>query len=911
MQHDAIQFQFDENQSLDYLCEMREVTVVFISLHMDSAHDHSTCLQAVYDKIHTSVSQFQGMINKIFEFDKGTSFLVLFGLPGFKHEHEACHAVQCAGQIKDVVSAMIEVKQISIGVTTGKVFCGVVGHNERHEYTVIGPKVNMAARLMMHYIGKVTCDEVTKKRSRNDSRGFVRVANKELKGIDDPGMVWEYTGAGNVDNSIPEYGYPLLSYVEEFEQCWKSLWRMSSLATNPSGTIQQPARFIVIGGDPGVGKTRLLRSVMDTAKGMNMAVYTCRPSVGQSSTPYHTICSIVLQLLDLQDIGSPQEREHRLQERFEDTELFWHLCLLNDLLGIQIPVTDEIADLSQRERTQARHAVLAYIVSEARNRESAGTLIAIDDAHYIDQDSWTYLEALPSKHCLVALAMGSFRRDAEVPIAASRILQARSTLHTKLQGLEPQCMEPLLCQLLEMVSVPRELSIMLASHQSNRINPSWVNQCVNNMLHHQQLELHTEGEKTVCRVAKGVRLMELDIPPSLRGCMIAFIDRLPELQRTTVKIISVVGTSFTADIIAHLMPNVVQEKINPTIGSLQSAGILVFGSGGALPTNSTTSMKAGSLRFQSVTLQETAYALLLEKQRRKLHERYATYLEEHHLSGRKGETSATGGGGGGGLVSPAGIRKLLGMKPEPKQKDGNSNNVMCKNDEQSLQSVYPQLVTHWKKAKNLQRAIHYMVYGAESAVALGYNMQAISFIFQAKKLNPSPIQYKRLDELATKATASLLFTKRRRSSSPGGAKFKWRNMAVKARNFERSNSVEEEDEENDDKVDVGGEGIVEVSLEEEIIPSERYQAIRESARAELADKPPSTTRLADDTRPSHECNGNADTHAHSKNKMAEKLATHMTYRVPKYYLYAACSVVVAFWIYLIMNRAISTGGKTT
>lgn len=61
---------------------------------------------------------------------------------------------------------------------------------------MIGPKVNMAARLMMHYIGKVTCDEVTKKRSRNDSRGFVRVPNKELKGIDDPGMVWEYTGAG-------------------------------------------------------------------------------------------------------------------------------------------------------------------------------------------------------------------------------------------------------------------------------------------------------------------------------------------------------------------------------------------------------------------------------------------------------------------------------------------------------------------------------------------------------------------------------------------------------------------------------------------------------------------------------------------------------------------------------------------
>lgn len=30
---------------------------------------------------------------------------------------------------------------VSIGVTTGPVFCGVVGHEERHEYTVIGQKV--------------------------------------------------------------------------------------------------------------------------------------------------------------------------------------------------------------------------------------------------------------------------------------------------------------------------------------------------------------------------------------------------------------------------------------------------------------------------------------------------------------------------------------------------------------------------------------------------------------------------------------------------------------------------------------------------------------------------------------------------------------------------------------------------
>ena len=32
----------------------------------------------------------------------------------------------------------------SFGVTTGPVFCGVIGHEERHEYTVIGQKVSVA-----------------------------------------------------------------------------------------------------------------------------------------------------------------------------------------------------------------------------------------------------------------------------------------------------------------------------------------------------------------------------------------------------------------------------------------------------------------------------------------------------------------------------------------------------------------------------------------------------------------------------------------------------------------------------------------------------------------------------------------------------------------------------------------------
>ena len=35
-----------------------------------------------------------------------------------------------------------------VGVTTGPVFCGVIGSLNRHEYTVMGDTVNLSARLM-------------------------------------------------------------------------------------------------------------------------------------------------------------------------------------------------------------------------------------------------------------------------------------------------------------------------------------------------------------------------------------------------------------------------------------------------------------------------------------------------------------------------------------------------------------------------------------------------------------------------------------------------------------------------------------------------------------------------------------------------------------------------------------------
>lgn len=79
----------------------------------------------------------------------------MFGLRGDKHELESQIGLRCASELRSNLIAIENVKSVTVGVTTGMTYCGVVGHILRREYTVIGISVNKAARLMVAYRDKV------------------------------------------------------------------------------------------------------------------------------------------------------------------------------------------------------------------------------------------------------------------------------------------------------------------------------------------------------------------------------------------------------------------------------------------------------------------------------------------------------------------------------------------------------------------------------------------------------------------------------------------------------------------------------------------------------------------------------------------------------------------------------------
>jgi adenylate cyclase 10 len=102
------------------------------------------------------------------------------------------------------------VQECSIGVTTGSCYSGVMGHAKRQEYTVMGRKVNKAARLMVYYPGRVSCDQDTASHSKLNPANFELQEYKELKGIANPGKIYEFVNQENQeDNSVAYFMYPM------------------------------------------------------------------------------------------------------------------------------------------------------------------------------------------------------------------------------------------------------------------------------------------------------------------------------------------------------------------------------------------------------------------------------------------------------------------------------------------------------------------------------------------------------------------------------------------------------------------------------------------------------------------------------------------------------------------------------
>eukprot|EP00397_Hematodinium_sp_SG-2012_P000338 GEMP01000338.1.p1 GENE.GEMP01000338.1~~GEMP01000338.1.p1 ORF type:complete len:2269 (+),score=428.96 GEMP01000338.1:104-6910(+) len=130
--------------------EMRRVSIIFVQINGIKVYtDEGVPITAQLMKVMQLATYCtEGSLNKFLVDDKGLLFLLVFGLSPLVHIDDPVRAVRtCFQMIESLTEMKLEAR---FGVTTGRVFCGVVGSASRREYTVMGDTVNLSARLMAH-----------------------------------------------------------------------------------------------------------------------------------------------------------------------------------------------------------------------------------------------------------------------------------------------------------------------------------------------------------------------------------------------------------------------------------------------------------------------------------------------------------------------------------------------------------------------------------------------------------------------------------------------------------------------------------------------------------------------------------------------------------------------------------------
>eukprot|EP00924_Labyrinthula_sp_SR-Ha-C_P011527 snap_masked-scaffold_17-processed-gene-0.22-mRNA-1 protein AED:0.48 eAED:0.48 QI:0/-1/0/1/-1/1/1/0/1838 len=139
-----------ENNSLYFLSEVRQnVTIMFININdLISTLNEGELdrVQSCFTQVSTAILDQGGTFMQFVYDDKGVVAIGAFGLPGFSHEDDIQRGLKAAFFVVNRLNSLG--LSCHIGLTTGRVYCGLVGSEYRQAFGVMGASMNLAARLM-------------------------------------------------------------------------------------------------------------------------------------------------------------------------------------------------------------------------------------------------------------------------------------------------------------------------------------------------------------------------------------------------------------------------------------------------------------------------------------------------------------------------------------------------------------------------------------------------------------------------------------------------------------------------------------------------------------------------------------------------------------------------------------------
>lgn len=584
----------------EWLAEYRLLTLLFINLPDLNANTPLEQAQRIMQALQSSLYRFEGSINKISVDDKGATLVAALGMPPFAHEDDADRGVRAALEMQSKLKGLGW--HCSIGITTGNIFCGIVGSKRRREYTVIGDIVNLAARLMQAAQENILCDPTTYEAARR-RLAFTALPPLTLKGIEKPIVVYQPLGA------LKQQHQSTRSLVG----CKRERQHLLELAQILQG--DQQGGTAVLEGEAGIGKSQVVLNFLEWCQTQELPYVVGAGDAIEKFTPYFAWRPIVTQMLQLDQSPEAADRRQRILDLLEGREDLIALTpLLNFIAGLDFPETQITQQMKGQVRADNTRNILLYLLQMGLGPEPH--VMILEDAHWLDSASWALALAVHQQALPIFCVIATRPLAEPWPEDYTQLLETEQTKYLRLQGLSRRETQQFVSQQLEVSHLPQPVSEFVYAKAEG--HPLFSEELAYSLRDNGLIHID-QGQ---CQLSvPDQRLEGLDLPNTLQGLITSRIDRLLPPQQLMLKVASVIGRNFRGDLLEAIYPLATdKERLPEHLDSLQRLELIVL---------DTPPPNLGYM-FRHIMTQEVAYHLLVFSQRRELHRAIATWYEQHY-----------------------------------------------------------------------------------------------------------------------------------------------------------------------------------------------------------------------------------------------------------------------------------------
>lgn len=592
--------------------DRRQVTVVFADLtgftSLAEGLDPETLRtfqNALFETMAQAIAHYDGFVEKFV----GDAVMAVFGAPR-AHEDDPMRAIDAAQDMMqrvDQLSAQWAARlgrpvTLHIGVHTGAVVAGSLGHGAGGAYAVTGDTVNTASRLLTAAEpGTVLVSETTQAMVRHRFE-FAPVAELAVRGKAQPVRVHRLVGVRAAQASargLAELGLvaPLVGRSAAIERLSAAFDAMQA----------GRAQLVSVVGEAGAGKSRLLielfaRLERDERFALTGVRRTACSSLGEPT--YGTFGALFREGYRVDAADSLEVARSKLQQGLQALgadadEADAVAQVLNYLLGIEEARPRDIEpEQLQRQITLAARALLE------RRLMRQPLMVVVDDLQWADAASVDLLGELVDQLAdRPLMLLVSQRPDAR----ALRCVRAQQST-IELGPLGADDARALVDHLLgapsdDGLAPVRQLVVARAGG-----NPLFVEEIVRSLV--SAGLLIRRNERWACAGPCGA----VDVPPTLMGLLLSRIDRLGADDRRVLQEAAVLGAEFDPALLQRIASE--PRTTDAVLRRLAAADLV--------RVDESTGPR---WRFTHALLHDVVYQNLLLTRRHELHQRTGRVLE--------------------------------------------------------------------------------------------------------------------------------------------------------------------------------------------------------------------------------------------------------------------------------------------